>query len=169
MYRTNNINDTELVYSLLREKYPDNQVHISYDNIDKEYTLTLTQNPYKKDPEVQVDFFTRVIYGDTDSIFVEIKFNRKDFRKNREDTFKLASICGDNVTDKIFNRQPICLEFEKVFQPFILLTKKRYIGKKFENMKEQNAEHTKKIVELEQENARLNKKIGKSFINIVVE
>jgi DNA polymerase delta subunit 1 len=136
MYRTNNINDTELVYSLLREKYPDNQVHISYDNIDKEYTLTLTQNPYKKDPEVQVDFFTRVIYGDTDSIFVEIKFNRKDFRKNREDTFKLASICGDNVTDKIFNRQPICLEFEKVFQPFILLTKKRYIGKKFENMKD---------------------------------
>ena len=45
----------------------------------------------------------------------------------------------------------------------------RNLIKKFENMKEQNAEYTKKIVELEQENTRLNKKIGKSFINIVVE
>ena len=45
----------------------------------------------------------------------------------------------------------------------------RNLIKKFENMKEENAEYTKKIVELEEENARLNKKIGKSFINIVVE
>ena len=72
----------------------------------------------------------------TDSIFVGIKFNRQDFIKNRLDTFKLGTICGDNVTDKVFNRQPICLEFEKVFQPFILLTKKRYIGKKYDNMKD---------------------------------
>lgn len=136
MYRTNNINETELVYSLLREKYPNNQIDISYDYNQKVYILTLTKNSYKTDPEIPVDFFTRVIYGDTDSIFVEIKFNRDNFTKNRSDTFKLAKICGDNVTDKIFNRQPICLEFEKVFQPFILLTKKRYIGKKYENIKD---------------------------------
>jgi len=72
----------------------------------------------------------------TDSIFISLKYNRQDFVKNRQDTFKLATICGDNVTDKVFNREPICLEFEKVFQPFILLTKKRYIGKKYENMKD---------------------------------
>jgi hypothetical protein len=72
----------------------------------------------------------------TDSVFLSLKYNRQDFTKNRSDTFKLATICGDNVTDKIFNREPICLEFEKVFQPFILLTKKRYIGKKYENMKD---------------------------------
>lgn len=136
MYRTNNINDTELIYSLLRDKYPDNQIDIIYDDNEKVYILNITKNPYEKDPEIQVDFCTRVIYGDTDSIFVEIKFNRDDFKKNRSDTFKLATICGDNVTDKIFNREPICLEFEKVFQPFILLTKKRYIGKKYENMKD---------------------------------
>jgi DNA polymerase delta subunit 1 len=136
MYRANNINQTELVYSLLRDKYPDNQIDISYNYNEKVYILNVTKNPYETDPEVQVDFFTRVVYGDTDSIFVEIKFNREDFNKNRVDTFKLATICGDNVTDKIFNRQPICLEFEKVFQPFILLTKKRYIGKKYDNMKD---------------------------------
>ena len=73
-----------------------------------------------------------IIVNNTDSIFCSMKFNREDFKKNREDTFKLATICGNNIT-KMFNRKPIDLEFEKVFQPFILLTKKRYIGKKFED------------------------------------
>lgn len=74
--------------------------------------------------------------ANTDSCFLKFKYNRKDFEKNRKDTFKLASICGDNMTDKIFNRPPICLEFEKVFHPFILLTKKRYIANKYENPKD---------------------------------
>lgn len=74
-----------------------------------------------------------IIVKNTDSIFIEFTFNRDDYTKNRIDTFKLAGLCGDKITEK-FNRKPIELEFEKVFQPFILLTKKRYIGKKYENM-----------------------------------
>ena len=77
-----------------------------------------------------------IIVKNTDSIFLQIKLNRENFEKNREDTFKLARICGDNITDELFNREPIVLEFEKVFQPFILLTKKRYIGKKYEDTKD---------------------------------
>lgn len=72
----------------------------------------------------------------TDSVFLSLKYNRQDFTKNRSDTFKIATICGDNLTEQVFNRKPIEMEFEKVFQPFILLTKKRYIGKKYENMKD---------------------------------
>jgi len=136
MYKTNNINDTELVYSILREKYPNYQINISYDYTKKIYTLILTENPYEYDPTINVDFDTCVVYGDTDSIFVMIKFNRDNFQLNRIDTFKLATICGDNLTDSVFKRPPICLEFEKVFHPFILLTKKRYIANKFENTKD---------------------------------
>jgi hypothetical protein len=72
----------------------------------------------------------------TDSIFCKFNYNRQDFEKNRIDTFKLATLCGDKLTDEIFDRPPIVLEFEKVFQPFVLLTKKRYIANKFENMKD---------------------------------
>jgi hypothetical protein len=72
----------------------------------------------------------------TDSVFLKFKYNRDDFEKNRSDTFRLASVCGDNLTKDIFNRKPIELEFEKVFHPFILLTKKRYIANKFENVKD---------------------------------
>jgi DNA polymerase delta subunit 1 len=72
----------------------------------------------------------------TDSIFLKFKYNREDFERNRRDTFRLATICGDNLTNDIFKRPPIELEFEKVFHPFILLTKKRYIANKFENTKD---------------------------------
>lgn len=135
MYLTNNINDTEMIYSLLREKYPDNQIDILYDTHTKNYTIILSDKKYENDPEVEVDVFIRTIYGDTDSVFLSLKYNREDFVKNRQDSFKLATICGQNIT-KMFNRHTIELEFEKVFQPFILLTKKRYIGKKYENMKD---------------------------------
>ena len=77
-----------------------------------------------------------IIVKNTDSVFLSLKYNRQDFNKNRADTFKLATVCGDNLTEHVFNRKPIEMEFEKVFQPFILLTKKRYIGKKYENMKD---------------------------------
>jgi hypothetical protein len=77
-----------------------------------------------------------IIIKNTDSVFLKFQYNRNDFRLNRQDTFKLATICGDNLTNDIFNRKPIELEFEKVFHPFILLTKKRYIANKYENPKD---------------------------------
>lgn len=76
------------------------------------------------------------IVKNTDSIFIEMKYNRDNHVLNRHDTFKIASVCGAKLTNDVFNRKPIEMEFEKVFQPFILLTKKRYIGKKFEDLKD---------------------------------
>lgn len=97
-------------------------------------------NQYVYDLETEIGRFGSGVgqlqIFNTDSVFLSLKYNRQDFNKNRSDTFKLATVCGDNLTDHIFNRKPIEMEFEKVFQPFILLTKKRYIGKKYENMKD---------------------------------
>ncbi len=78
----------------------------------------------------------QLVVSNTDSVFIAFKYNRNDFRQNRLDTFNLATICGEKLTDEIFNRPPIEMEFEKVFQPFILLTKKRYIANKYENPKD---------------------------------
>ena len=72
----------------------------------------------------------------TDSVFLKFHYNRDDFEMNRRDTFRLATICGDNLTQDVFKRPPIELEFEKVFHPFVLLTKKRYIANKYENPKD---------------------------------
>ena len=77
-----------------------------------------------------------LIVKNTDSIFVQVKFNRSDHELNRRDSFKLSTICSDNLTRKVFNREPIEMEFEKVFQPFVLITKKRYVGKKYDDLKD---------------------------------
>jgi len=136
MYKVNNINDLEILYSILREKNPDKHIDIVYSYNKKEYIIKVTGQSFKSDPEVPLDLTIKVVYGDTDSTFLSFKYNRDDFEKNRIDTFKLATICGDKLTNEVFNRPPIVMEFEKVFQPFILLTKKRYIANKYENMKD---------------------------------
>ena len=64
-FKTNNVNETELVYSLLRERYPGRQIEIEYNDNDKEYKLTLTDKTFVEDPNVPVDIGITTIYGDS--------------------------------------------------------------------------------------------------------
>ena len=77
-----------------------------------------------------------VVYGDTDSVFV--KFSRKDLEgniiKDKKELLKHCIRCGIK-SGKFVNKKlkdPQNLEYEKTFFPFILLSKKRYIGDKYE-------------------------------------
>ncbi|RCH87381.1 DNA polymerase zeta, partial [Rhizopus stolonifer] len=67
----------------------------------------------------------RVIYGDTDSMFVYFP------GKTKEEAFKLGREIADTVTK--LNPAPVKLKFEKVYHPAVLLAKKRYVGFKYEN------------------------------------
>ncbi|KAI0689616.1 hypothetical protein BC835DRAFT_1368378 [Cytidiella melzeri] len=67
----------------------------------------------------------RVVYGDTDSLFIYLKGKTKD------QAFRIGQDIADNITAK--NPAPIKLKFEKVYLPCVLLAKKRYVGFKFEN------------------------------------
>ncbi|OEU20464.1 DNA polymerase delta catalytic subunit [Fragilariopsis cylindrus CCMP1102] len=62
----------------------------------------------------------QVVYGDTDSVMV--KFGNKTV----EETFPLAIEAAERCS-KIFPN-PILLEFEKVYFPYLLMNKKRYAG-----------------------------------------
>ena len=68
----------------------------------------------------------KVVYADTDSLFVSLAGNSK------ED----ALIIGQQIADSITARNPIPmkLQFEKVYLPCFLITKKRYVGFKFESL-----------------------------------
>ena len=76
-----------------------------------------------------------VVYGDTDSIF--INFNPKDSNgkiiKNKDGLIKSIEM-GVQAQEYIqpFLKPPHKLEYEKTFWPFILFSKKRYIGNKYE-------------------------------------
>jgi len=113
----------------------------NYTEITDLYDLgTISPNKFVYDIETECGRFNagigQLIVYNTDSVFLQFKYNRKDFDNNRQDTFRLATLCGEKLTNEIFRRPPIEMEFEKVFQPFILLTKKRYIAQKYENTKD---------------------------------
>ncbi|KAK2846284.1 hypothetical protein Q7C36_011138 [Tachysurus vachellii] len=68
----------------------------------------------------------KVVYGDTDSMFVLLKGVTK------EQAFKIGSEIAEAVT--VTNPKPIKLKFEKVYLPCVLQTKKRYVGYMYESV-----------------------------------
>nr|AFM85236.1 DNA polymerase [Myotis ricketti herpesvirus 2] len=91
----------------------------------KEYIESLTpdmlshiiQGPVNHSPGASF----RVIYGDTDSLFIECRGYQS------EEVMSFCDRLASHVTDTLFV-DPIKLEAEKTFKCLILLTKKRYIG-----------------------------------------
>lgn len=65
-----------------------------------------------------------VVYGDTDSLFIHLK------GRTREQAFDIGAEIAKEITN--MNPRPIKLKFEKVYQPCVLLAKKRYVGYKYE-------------------------------------
>ena len=77
-----------------------------------------------------------IIVKNTDSIMIRMKYNRDDWIQNRKDSFRLGEECAQILTDDIFNRKPIEMEAENIYNPFIMLTRKRYTAKKYEDPKD---------------------------------
>lgn len=76
------------------------------------------------------------IYGDTDSVFFTFNLEETTGEKIRgkkalEITIELAQEAANLCTQ--FLKAPQCLEYEKTMMPFILLSKKRYVGMLYEN------------------------------------
>ncbi|KIO33534.1 hypothetical protein M407DRAFT_65394, partial [Tulasnella calospora MUT 4182] len=67
----------------------------------------------------------KVVYGDTDSLFVSLE------GKTKEQAFRLGNEMADAIT--AMNPKPVKLKFEKVYFPCVLMAKKRYVGFKYEN------------------------------------
>ncbi len=98
-----------------------------------------TKNGYEHDAEV--------IYGDTDSVMV--KFGTKDLAES----MRLGALAADHVTKKFV--RPIKLEFEKVYYPYLLISKKRYAGLYWTNPIKHDKMDTKGIETVRRDNCRL--------------
>ncbi|KNC53096.1 uncharacterized protein AMSG_12260 [Thecamonas trahens ATCC 50062] len=75
--------------------------------------------------EANADWGARVVYGDTDSVFVRLA------GASKMDAFRIAREIAAQVTARY--KAPIRLKFEKVYLPCALLTKKRYVGYAWED------------------------------------
>ncbi|KAJ4968098.1 hypothetical protein NE237_014799 [Protea cynaroides] len=67
----------------------------------------------------------RVVYGDTDSMFVLLK------GRTVKESFKIGQEIAAAIT--AMNPHPVTLKMEKIYHPCFLLTKKRYVGYSFES------------------------------------
>ncbi|KAJ7035657.1 DNA polymerase family B-domain-containing protein [Mycena alexandri] len=88
-----------------------------------------------------------VIYGDTDSVMV--KFGPMDLER----VMALGSEAAELVTAKFV--KPIKLEFEKVYFPYLLISKKRYAGLYWTRPEKYDKMDTKGIETVRRDNCRL--------------
>lgn len=103
-----------------------------------------------------------IVYGDTDSIFVNFNPRGPD-GKNLEGreaivaTMKLTEEAGKFITGAL--KAPHDFEYDKTFYPFIIFSKKRYVGNKYEESPDDYKETSMGIVLKRRDNAPLLKMI----------
>ena len=124
--------------------------------------------PQAKDPRCAAE----IVYGDTDSLFV--KFNVKnpetgELLSGREaivKTIELTEEAGHLVTQALKN--PHDFEFDKVYYPFIIFSKKRYVGNKYEDSPDDFKQTSMGIVLKRRDNAPVLKTIYGGAIKILL-
>jgi DNA polymerase delta subunit 1 len=118
--------------------------------VTKHYT---TRNGYPYNAEV--------IYGDTDSIM--IKFGISDMKEVMEMGREAAAL----VSKEFIN--PIRLEFEKVYYPFLLLAKKRYAGLYWTKPDKHDRMDAKGIVTVRRDNCALVRNVISTCLHLILE
>lgn len=81
----------------------------------------------------------KVVYGDTDSLFVLVP------GRTRQVAFEIGEEIAKAVTND--NPYPVKLKLEKVYQPSILQTKKRYVGFMYETADQKEPVYEAKGIE----------------------
>jgi DNA polymerase delta subunit 1 len=117
--------------------------------VEKNYTIA---NGYQYD--------ATVVYGDTDSVMV--KFGTKTV----EETFPLALEAADKCS-QIFP-DPILLEFEKVYFPYLLMNKKRYAGLMWTNPSKFDKMDTKGLETVRRDNCALVREVIQTSLDKIL-
>jgi DNA polymerase delta subunit 1 len=117
--------------------------------VEAKYTI---QNGYEHDAQV--------VYGDTDSVM--IKFGVDSIAKSMD----LGREAADMVSATFLN--PIKLEFEKVYCPYLLMNKKRYAGLYWTNPDKYDKLDTKGIETVRRDNCALVRILVETVLNKIL-
>ncbi|KAL7515214.1 hypothetical protein ACHAXN_012622 [Cyclotella atomus] len=102
----------------------------------------------------------QVVYGDTDSVMV--KFGTKTV----EETFPLAIEAAEKCS-AIFP-DPILLEFEKVYFPYLLMNKKRYAGLMWTQVDKYDYMDTKGLETVRRDNCALVREVIQTSLDKII-
>lgn len=136
---------------------------------------------YKIKYKIHPEEYSKVCYGDTDSVFMILKTpSYKKFTKLTkvdeelkgklmEESFDEGKRLAEKISRYLF-KTPIKLEFEKVYYPLILFSKKRYIGNYYgQSPHKIDFTENKGIVLKRRDNPNIVKKLYKEFIYPILE
>jgi DNA polymerase delta subunit 1 len=113
-----------------------------------------------------------VIYGDTDSIFIDVsktkelkEFQDKSGKEALKASIALGQVMSKYITSQL--REPQNLQYEKTFLPFMIISKKRYAGNKYEFDPDKSKFTSMGLVIKRRDNAPILKKIYKGILDIM--
>lgn len=106
------------------------------------------------------DHDAQVVYGDTDSVMV--KFGTSTVKE----TFPIAIEAADKASQIFPN--PILLEFEKVYMPFLLMNKKRYAGLMYTNTEKFDYMDSKGLETVRRDNCALVREVIQTSLDTIL-
>ena len=144
-------------------------------NIIKKIEYLYNSNDYVYDLETEQGYFNAgigdIIVKNTDSVFIDFQFRLSDnsFYQTKEAlkfAIDLGIIAGNFIKTRLIAPQD--LEYEKTFYPFCILSKKRYVGNKYEFDYDSYYQNSMGIVLKRRDNANIVKKIVGGMVDILL-
>ncbi len=141
--------------------------------IAKEYVENPQNFPHKLKSGETIYLNNKVVYGDTDSVFVKYQCLDDEGKPLKGRDARKKSIELGVYSEKEIGRtklkEPQVLEYEKTFHPFILFSKKRYVGNKYEFNPDEYKRTSMGIVLKRRDNAPIVKVIFGGIIDIIMK
>ena len=108
-----------------------------------------------------------VVYGDTDSVMVKMNVpDKEDGTVDMEAHFKMAKWMAGEITKDF--RAPNDLEFEKIYYPYVLYSKKRYAAIKFEELGEKGKMDVKGLALVRRDFSPITREILKESLDTIL-
>lgn len=112
-----------------------------------------------------------IVYGDTDSLFIQFNTTDENGNKLIGEAARIKAWQIAKEASSIFKKtikNPHDLEVDKIFHPLVLLSKKRYVGNKYEGDMSSYQQTSMGIVLKRRDNANIVKKIYGGVIDIIL-
>lgn len=106
-----------------------------------------------------------LIVHNTDSVMVQFKTDKKG-KEAIEECFKLGEEAAERISATF--KKPIELEFEKVYFPYLLFSKKRYAGLMYTNPEKPDYIDAKGIQLVRRDNCMFVRKVSKAILNEIM-
>lgn len=167
-----NLCEGELIfcnYNLNTSKFNDYMKPPRYTNRDEFIKWSFDEfNKILEDNVISPD----IIYGDTDSVFIDYRMKNTvsgEYLQNKDGlkrAIKLGVLCSTLIN--LIQPDPQNLQYEKTLWPFIILSKKRYIGNLYEKNPDSFSQKSMGIVLKRRDNAPIVKIIVGGIVDQLI-